>query len=441
MRISSLRDEGKVLPVLVGFLSAAGMAWLLVLTHRYDNLLPLFVSAAIHVALTVGANALGVHIAGYLLFRNVTGAARLSASAAACLAPLAVYMKSGSLLAIPLAGVVASLVTSVLRQLIDLSDQRGEVSSLSANSTEIFHLLPTPSPARLFSVVFAAVCAEAAFVAGTSSQQFIAIVLASLGAGIVAWQSGGRPGARSAIRSAGKLAFSWLALVLAFLLTTSAIRPQTGEGGDEPVRQPGPHGAGGQYWGVMLLMDSPAAEAQQTKSSPLSMPFPSRKEIKVPLRIKFTGEYWFFRWPNSRLPSSAEVMFGRPDEIGFRSTDSTPLVMEAHQFLQNHIDLSCCSRIEVHVRNADGLPGVIALQLLLSDSSTPLIRPLSLGQEIVAKRETFQQESREVALAFEIPEAPSISSFDQLTFRIYPDVQRRTVSPRVAIRDFTLIPR
>jgi hypothetical protein len=446
MRISTLRKTGmesdnRFLPALAGFLCAAVAAWLLVSTHRYNSIVPLFALAAVHIALTVTANALGVRVAGYLLYGKVTGVSRLSTSAAAWLAPLAVSVKSSSPLAIPVAAVVAVFATLAMRQVIDSNDGRGRVSTRPARSDELFHLLPKPSPFRLLSFFGAAICAEAAFVEGTSGNQTIAVAVISLGAGIVAWQAGGAPGARSPTRFAGKLAFSWFALVLAFVLTTRAIRSETGGGGDEAIRRPGPTGAGGQYWGVMLWTDAPAPDPQQAKNTPLSIPSQFYKGMKVPLKIKFNGVYWFFRWPNRRLPSNADAMFGTPDQIGFHSTDSTPLIMEAHQLLENHIDLGCCSRIEVNARSADGFPGTIAVELLLSDSSAPLIRPLSLGQAKIVEMESFQHKSHDVTLNFGIPESPSVSSFNQITFRFYPNVNRRTVSPKVAIRDLTLIPR
>jgi hypothetical protein len=446
MQNSALRETGtksndRLLPVLAGLLSAAVVARILVTTHRYNSFLPLFVLAAVHIALTVVANAIGVRVAGYLLFRNVAGVSRLSTPAAAWMAPLAVHMKSGSQLAIPLAGVVAVFATSVLRHVIEIPDERGKVAARSAGRSEIFHLLPTPSPYRLFSLVGAAMCAEAALVEGAGGKHAVAIAFISLGSGIVAWQAGASPAAKSSTRIFGNLAFSGLVLVLAAILTTRAIRSESGGTGDASIERPVGTGAGGQYWGVMLWTDTPTPDAQQTKNPPISAPSLAHKGIKVPMKIKFNGVYWFFRWPNRRLPSTAETMFGRPDEIGFHTTDSTPLIMEAHQFLPNHIDLACCSRIEVDVRNADGFPGTIAVELLLNDSTVPLVRPVSLGQSVVTELESIQEKSRNVTLNFAIPESPSISGFNQITFRFYPNFKRRTVSPRVAIRDLILIPR
>jgi hypothetical protein len=269
----------------------------------------------------------------------------------------------------------------------------------------------------------------------------IAIAFISVGSAVVAWQASAGPTAKSATRIFGKLAVSWLVLVLAFVLTTRAIQTEFGGGGDEKVRPSGMAGAGGQYWGVMLWTDHPPPDPQLAQNLPRSNPSLTYKSLKIPTRIRFNGVYWFFQWPNRRPPPTAAVMFGMPDAIGFHSTDFTPLVMEAHQLLPGHIELDCCSRIEVEVRNADAFPGTIAVELLLNDSTAPLIHPTSLGMAVAGELESFQQKSRDVTLSYAIPEFPPIPAFNSITFRFYPNARRRTVSPRIAIRDLTLIPR
>ncbi|HET9131808.1 MAG TPA: hypothetical protein VFO86_12710, partial [Terriglobia bacterium] len=224
-------------------------------------------------------------------------------------------------------------------------------------------------------------------------------------------------------------------------MTTRTTRSDSGGDGDEAIHRPGPVGAGGQYWGVLLWTDQPSPTSKQTQRTPDSIRAPASKELKVPLRIKFNGVYWFFRWPNSRPPFDAADMTGMPDKIGFHSTDLTPLLMEAHQSLTDRIDISGCSQIEVNVRNADRYPGTILLELLLNDSSTPLRRPLSLGRIEVAELASFQEKSRDVRLIFPIPDSLPVTNFNEITFRFYPDGKRRNVSPRIAIRDLTLIPR
>jgi hypothetical protein len=436
-----VESDDRFLPVLAGFLSAAVVARILVSIDRYNSFAPLFVAAAIHVALTVAANWLGIQVAGYLFSRNVAGVSRLSTPAAALLAPLIVCISSGSRLAIPLSGVMAAFATSVFLQVFNLTGMREAVSTRSAGQGEMFQPLPTRSPSELLSFVGAAMCFQGAILTGVNGKLAIPIAFVSAGSAIVSWQVVRSQAARSANRLSGKLTFSWLMLVLAIVLTTRTIRSEFGGGGDETIHRTGDAGAGGQYWGVMLWTDLPSPDAQQKQTPPISSRSPVFKGIKVPMKIKFSGVYWFFRWPNAKPPSNAAVMTGMPDKIGFHSTDLTPLVMEAHQLLPDHIDIRCCSRIEVTVRNADKYPGPLPVELLLNDSSTPLMRSFSLGRAMVGELESFQQKSRDVTLSFPIPENQPISSFNQITFRFYPEANRRSVSPRIAIRDLTLIPR
>src|SRR5205814_4494066 len=125
-------------------------------------------------------------------------------------------------------------------------------------------------------------------------------------------------------------------------------------------------------------------------------------------------------------PASATIMYGRLDAVGFLSTESLPLIMEGHQSLPVHFDVNCCSGIEVNVRNGDGLTGTVTMELLLSDSTGPRLRPISLGLAPVAVRESLEQRSREETLHFSMPDSPSIQSFDEMIFRFYTPRERRT---------------
>ena len=50
-----------------------------------------------------------------------------------------------------------------------------------------------------------------------------------------------------------------------------------------------------------------------------------------PFQIPFDGVYWFWRPPAEHPPESAVVKEGSPAKLIFRSTDGSPLWMEAHQ--------------------------------------------------------------------------------------------------------------
>src|SRR5437016_1494832 len=101
--------------LLAGLFTAAVVEWLLVGVLRFRAGLPLVIIAAIHIVLVLIANAVGVQPAGNALRKNVYGVARISATTAAWLAPLAVYLQATSIWAIPLASMIAARVVILIR--------------------------------------------------------------------------------------------------------------------------------------------------------------------------------------------------------------------------------------------------------------------------------------------------------------------------------------
>src|SRR5690349_19211156 len=60
--------------------------------------------------------------------------------------------------------------------------------------------------------------------------------------------------------------------------------------------------------------------------------FASRRKDR-PLSIPFNGVYWLFRAPDSRPPRGTREAHGSPEIVSMRSTDPSPILMEAHQNL------------------------------------------------------------------------------------------------------------
>ena len=57
--------------------------------------------------------------------------------------------------------------------------------------------------------------------------------------------------------------------------------------------------------------------------------------------------------------------------------------MEAHEHLGNMLDLDCCSRIQIAIRNADHYPETVSLELVLINASAPGKPSQSLGTMMV----------------------------------------------------------
>jgi hypothetical protein len=179
-------------------------------------------------------------------------------------------------------------------------------------------------------------------------------------------------------------------------------------------------------------------------------PSPSRTSLQglriasKPMVIPFQGAYWYFR-PRGQGPGTRmHVAHGNPLTLDIRSSDFVPLVMEAHQDLGTAIPLACCREIQVTIENNDNLPGVIALGVLLTDS-TSLGKPtLYLGQQPVVSAEpshfSFKSSPALEVLQFEIPHHPRIQTFDQISVFVFPDSERARTGAKIAITQFVLLP-
>ena len=202
-------------------------------------------------------------------------------------------------------------------------------------------------------------------------------------------------------------------------------------------------GASGGFPGVILW---PEIKPVPMLVAPMpvhgSNPFEGRPAH--PLGIPFGGEYWIFRWPFSRPPSTSYRTRGKPADMGFSSTDHTPLSMEAHQQLETPIDLRCCSRIQLEVLNADRFPSTLSLELVVLDSEPRFPLSESLGTAKVTSRPDVDRDPivpvRET-IDFVVPAEPLISQFDELRIVFHRARLRADKSAKVAIDRFVLVPR
>jgi hypothetical protein len=220
-----------------------------------------------------------------------------------------------------------------------------------------------------------------------------------------------------------------------------------GRGGNGPGLPPAPDpadtGASGGFPGVILW---PEIKPVTTLIAPLpalgSNPFLGRPAR--PLSLPFGGEYWLFRFPFERPPSTSILKRGTPSKLAFSTTDHTALDMEAHQKLEVPIDLACCRAIQVEAINADRFPGTVSLELVLVDSRPMVAMPLSLGSLPLASRPDLSQDPvipmRET-LEFAIPAEPSLVQFTELKIVFHRARVRADKSARVSVERFVLLPR
>jgi hypothetical protein len=431
---------GSELPLFAGFALSAAVGWLLVPHQKFQSLTQVFIFAAIHTGLTVAASVMGFRITSYLLARRAGPVSSYSIAIASWIAPLAVCLSYASILALPIAVLVAGSITSVVRRGYGIPDDAESPPQPTGADKKIFQLLRPPPLSRFLWMSLAAFCLQGGTVAALSGKVASGAALASLAAVFIVWQSAHYRTMRAAARRVRNLVSSWIILAIAFLLTVGAIHSRRGGSGNLETAGKIQDGHDGHFRGIFLVPDRPREDQpRQNVSLPYSAADMAPKS-RVPLKIPFDGEYWFFQPPDSKPPSDATVMHGVPGQVGFHSTNSRPIWMEAHQSLSSPFDLTTFRSIQVEVRNSDSYPGSVPLELIVSDSKK-LRATLSLGRAEIAEKSTSGRTGRIMTLTFQVPAVPRIASFDRLTFRFLPNPVRWQFSPAITIESITVNPR
>jgi hypothetical protein len=165
--------------------------------------------------------------------------------------------------------------------------------------------------------------------------------------------------------------------------------------------------------------------------------------IAKPLVIPFYGPYWYFKFAGESPGPNARTTRGDPLKVNVRSTDRSPLLMEAHQLLSDPIDLTCCREMQVVFRNDVSL-GALAVGLSLTDSHSKGKLSQTLGVKYVAPSAANQRPGNtspvEETLIFPLPKQGVIKRFDEITVTLLPDARHLTAGRKVAVERFVIIP-
>jgi hypothetical protein len=196
------------------------------------------------------------------------------------------------------------------------------------------------------------------------------------------------------------------------------------------------------YVGIVLLAPK---EQHKTVTLPVKREFTSfGVRLVQPLEIPFDGAYWYFKWPDKAPRPTAKVVKGDAAKVTVRSTDRYPLLMEAHQRLDDAIDLGCCSAIDLVVRNADNHEGAIVLELWVRKRGQPATALHYLGTTTIASSEKplamRDPESREESVRFPVPPAMDGIQFDEITVVMRGARERAQFGAQVGLRKFVLEP-
>ena len=164
-----------------------------------------------------------------------------------------------------------------------------------------------------------------------------------------------------------------------------------------------------------------------------------------PLVIPFSGVYWFFKAPDTQPPKSSQQAHVSPETVEIRSTDRRPLSIEAHDHLGQLIDLSCCSKIQIAIRNADRYPETVSLELILVNTSLPDKPTESLGRIMVKSTRPWSLYEKRMpsseTLSFAIPPTRSLRRFDEVKIVFELDRARADAAAKMAIDHLVLVPR
>jgi hypothetical protein len=87
--------------------------------------------------------------------------------------------------------------------------------------------------------------------------------------------------------------------------------------------------------------------------------------------------YWYFKFAGESPGLDARTTRGDPLKVNVRSSDRGPLLLEAHQYLSDPIDLSCCREMQIVFRNDVAL-GALPVSLSLKDSERKLSQNLGI---------------------------------------------------------------
>lgn len=242
------------------------------------------------------------------------------------------------------------------------------------------------------------------------------------------------------------LSHSFVSLLLMVLLTIGVTISKRGGNGDAADQAAGGNGAvtNTSFPGVILLREleknavliAPSLK-RESRENGTGLPGARRPtELKQPLDITFSGEYWMFLPFYRRPPPKSLIRRGNPAELSFR-TDGGPMTMEAHQLLSESIDPASCDKIQVVVLGPD-MRRALALELYLVD--TEALDPLAserLGRRFV--RGVPSEDTRDT-LVFSFPAVPRLKRFNEIKIAIWqPGPMNKSV--KIEVERMTILPR
>jgi hypothetical protein len=369
-----------------------------------------------------------------------------------------------SIAAALLAVVVAALMASGLRKVVPPGTAIPAHGRLGEQwkETELFAEYLKPAPREIHAFIIA-VCWYAGLFALHKQWLVAASFLLALCAFLLTWKLRGdnayaslraentkHAALRLARASSGAVLITTALLLLglphgAFPRATNAYaRDRSSSGRRVPPQHEGDKNPAPDLSGYERIILWPIPEKKKVVMTAPSRALRAGFSTNKPVTIRFDGSYWYFQPRGIGPGTRAHVARGSPLTVDIRSINHIPLIMEAHQSLAAPIPLRCCGELQVTIENHDNAPGIVALGVLLTDS-TSLGKPtLYLDQRPIPSTEPgrFGVKSSPIpeVLSFSIPTHAKIQQFDEITVIFFPDSERPYSGTKIAIKQFDLIP-
>jgi len=390
------------------------------------------------------------------------------------LAPLAVFIRENSVWVIVIAAVFATRAVKSFRLPQDASELSDREPSLLLSHRNAFGL---PQSSAFWQQAFGAgatLCAEAGAIAAFAGDAFTSAFLVGIASAVWTWSFS--RGAETDIgqpRSSQSSSRPLTMIALAIVITAAGLIPYLphsfrmrgfGVPSSDHARQGFPQG--GRRGQPGHEKTSGGSDVADREGDPGIVLWPEKQTLTKlvaptpafgtslltnhhgakPLEIPFEGVYWFFKAPDLHPPRRSLQAHGSPELLNIRSTDRRPLLMEAHEHLGSMLDLDCCSRIQIAIRNADHYPETVSLELILINASVPGKPSQSLGRMMVKSTRPWKiydepAKPTSETLNFVIPAHSSIRGFDEVKVVFRLDAARADAGPKIAIDRFVLVPR
>jgi hypothetical protein len=466
-------DPAPILPLfLFGLLAALGTSFLVcqVPAAFMHSWTAFFLRSIAYLAGVAAAGIAGTQVLWILLSEKTTLNLRALlvtfAASWAFLPSIVFFYREHSVYLLLVTSITTAITAASLKRLVAVSTveaqftiQLPEPSVLQPNAPPDFSGLPTTSRRSLFWIIGISIAAQLSILLWLLNQIDLACLLLAIPSFVLAWQTTANTLSAVAPPKHNRSARSYVLYLIALLFTAIALLPWL----DLPLAIRLNHLLGRAairsqnfHSHQQLALDASAF------TSIVLYPPPSKEKSKIvppkphaptlgqqlaaakPLVIPFDGPYWYFQLPDTKPSPNAHIMHGKPTTVNMHSTNDDPLQMEAHQRLGSAIAIDCCKAIDLALTNADNRPGLIQVEVLLTDTSDPVHHTQDLGQQTIASSQpthfALVRGPVNETLHFNIPSS-RLRHFNEITVIFLPSEERALGGAKVSIQNFTLIPR